>query len=72
MLAAPAGAAAVAGASGNTTPFFLFSAVHRPFFAPAAISFASYAWTPVACFRTLANSSLSLEYCWLGQSLICA
>src|SRR5436309_3216875 len=34
MLAAPAGAAAVAGASGNTAPFFLFSAVHRPFFPP--------------------------------------
>src|SRR5215470_4443542 len=43
-LAAPPGAAAVAGASGNTAPFFLFSAVHRPFFAPAAISFASYTW----------------------------
>src|SRR5262249_39885831 len=41
-LAAPPGAAAVAGASGNTAPFFLFSAVHRPVFAPAPISFASY------------------------------
>src|SRR5438094_10151817 len=65
-LAAPPGAAAVAGASGNTAPFFLFSSVHRPFFAPAAISLASYAWTPVACFRTSANWSLSLEYCWVG------
>src|SRR5213594_1468300 len=71
MLAAPAGAAAVAGASGNTAPFFLFSAVHRPLFAPAAISFASYACTAVACFRTSANWALSLEYCLLGQSLIC-
>src|SRR5262249_55406111 len=44
--------AAGVGASGNTAPFFLFSAVHWPLFAPSAISFASYARTPAACFRT--------------------
>src|SRR5215831_10736989 len=67
MLAGPA----VLGASGNTAPFFLFSAVHWPLFAPSAISFAVYDRTPVACFRTLANCALSPEYCLLGQSLIC-
>src|SRR6516164_3062330 len=60
----------VAGASANTAPFFLFSAAHWPFFAPSAISFASYTRTEVACFRTPANCALSPEYRWLGQSLI--
>src|SRR5215470_18008049 len=47
--------AVVRGASGNTAPFFLFSAVHSPLLAPSAISFALYARTSAACFRTLAN-----------------
>src|ERR1051326_342928 len=68
MLAALA--PAVAGEAGTTAPFFLFSAAHWPFFAPSAISFASYARTPPACFRTLTNCALLPEYFWLGQSLI--
>src|ERR1700682_6453273 len=70
MLAELAEAAAVAGASGKTAPFFRFSCAHWPLFAPAAISCASYTRMVAASLRTLANSALFPVYCREGQPLI--
>src|SRR3984893_5063794 len=66
MLAELAEAAAVAGASGKTAPFFRFSCAYWPLFAPCRDLLRVVHSMVAASLRTLANSALFPVYCREG------